>query len=63
MKKKTHKGLTKRVKVTGSGKVKSHPSMAGHLLSGKRPKRRRRLRGWKLVEGAKALEMKKLLQV
>ena len=40
---KTHKGLTKRVKVTARGKVKAHKSYAGHLMSGKNAKRRRRV--------------------
>lgn len=41
---KTHKGLTKRVKITGKGKVKRRKSFTGHLLSGRPSKRRRRLR-------------------
>lgn len=40
---KTHKGLTKRVKVTARGKIKSHKSHAGHLMSGKNAKRCRRV--------------------
>ncbi len=40
---KTHKGLTKRVKVTARGKVKAHRSYAGHLMSSKNAKRRRRV--------------------
>jgi large subunit ribosomal protein L35 len=39
-KQKTHKGLRKRVKVTGSGKVKFKRSGAGHLMSSKNAKRR-----------------------
>ena len=42
-KQKTHKGLAKRVKVTAQGKVKRHRAGAGHLLSKKNPKRKRRL--------------------
>ncbi|UCC96771.1 MAG: 50S ribosomal protein L35 [Phycisphaerales bacterium] len=42
-KQKTHKGLNKRVKITASGKVKHRRAGAGHLLSGKNAKRRRRL--------------------
>jgi large subunit ribosomal protein L35 len=42
-KQKTHKGLSKRVKVTATGKVKSHRSGGGHLMSGKNAKRRRRI--------------------
>ena len=43
-KQKTHKGLAKRVKVTGRGKVKRRKSFTGHLLSGRPSKQRRRLR-------------------
>jgi len=43
-KQKTHKGLSKRVKVTATGKVKRHQSGAGHLQAGKNAKRRRNLR-------------------
>jgi large subunit ribosomal protein L35 len=42
-KQKTHKGLSKRVKVTASGKVKHKRTGCGHLMSGKNAKRRRRL--------------------
>ena len=42
-KQKIHKGLSKRVKITASGKVKHRRAGAGHLLSGKNAKRRRRL--------------------
>jgi large subunit ribosomal protein L35 len=42
-KQKTHKGLSKRVKITGTGKVKHRRAGMGHLLSGKSSKRRRRL--------------------
>jgi len=42
-KKKTHKGLKKRVKITASGKVKAHTSFMGHLMSGKTAKRCRKL--------------------
>lgn len=53
-KQKTHKGLSKRVKVTATGKVKRKQCNAGHLMSGKNANRRRRLRGSTLVAGAKA---------
>ncbi len=42
-KQKTHKGLSKRVKVTASGKVKHKRTGCGHLMSGKTAKRKRRL--------------------
>lgn len=43
-KQKTHKGLAKRVKVTGKGKVKRKRAGAGHLMSSKSGKRCRNLR-------------------
>jgi len=43
-KQKTHKGIAKRVKLTGKGKVKRRKAGTGHLLSGKKAKRKRQLR-------------------
>lgn len=34
-KQKTHKGVAKRVKVTGTGKIKRRRSFGGHLMSHK----------------------------
>lgn len=42
-KQKTHKGLTKRVKVTGRKKVVRSRAFTGHLLSGRPAKKLRRL--------------------
>jgi large subunit ribosomal protein L35 len=42
-KQKTHKGLTKRVKITATGKVRRKRTGGGHLMSGKNAKRRRRV--------------------
>ena len=42
-KQKTHKGLSKRVKITASGKVKHKRSFGGHLMSSKNAKRRRKI--------------------
>lgn len=43
-KQKTHKGISKRVRVTAKGKVKrSRKAFTGHLMSGRNAKRRRRL--------------------
>lgn len=42
-KQKTHKGLSKRVKVTAGGKVIRKKANRGHLMSGKGGKRKRRL--------------------
>lgn len=47
---KSHKGLLKRVKVTGRGKVKFHASNSGHLRSGKSPKQLRNLRRGKIAK-------------
>ena len=49
---KTHKGLAKREKVTGRGKVKRRKSFRGHLLSGRPAKQRRRLRKTALMPKA-----------
>ncbi|MFH1716858.1 MAG: 50S ribosomal protein L35 [Planctomycetota bacterium] len=42
-KQKTHKGLSKRVKITATGKVNRKRAGGGHLMSGKSAKRRRRI--------------------
>jgi len=60
-KKKTHKGLKKRVKVTASGKVKSHTSFMGHLMSGKNAKRRRKLGRSIVIADVYANVMKEML--
>jgi large subunit ribosomal protein L35 len=44
-KQKTHKGLAKRVKITATGKVKHHCCGAGHLMSTKNAKRKRKITG------------------
>jgi large subunit ribosomal protein L35 len=48
-KQKSHKGLSKRVKITATGKVKRHRTGGGHLMSGKNAKRRRRISGTTIV--------------
>lgn len=58
---KTHKGLKKRVKITGSGKVKRHRCNGSHLLSNKSSKRLRSIKSTRIVEGAKAKYIKTLL--
>ncbi len=62
-KQKTHKGIAKRVKVTARGKLKHHRAGAGHLMSGKNAKRRRRLSKPTTVRSAKANSMKVKLDV
>jgi large subunit ribosomal protein L35 len=53
-KQKTHKGLSKRVKVTASGKVKHKRTGGGHLMSGKSAKRRRRVSSSSIMKSATA---------
>jgi large subunit ribosomal protein L35 len=53
-KQKTHKGLKKRIKITSSGLVKGRHSGAGHLMSGKNAKRRRRLSSSAIITSTKA---------
>lgn len=53
-KQKPHKGLLKRVRVTGRGKVKYKRTNAGHLMSVKESRRRRRFRRDKLMTKAAA---------
>jgi len=53
-KQKTHKGLSKRVKITATGKLKRKRSCGSHLMSGKSAKRRRRVRSSEIMTGATA---------
>jgi len=41
---KTHRGLAKRLKKTGSGKLKRHHAYTSHLFESKSPKSNRKLR-------------------
>jgi large subunit ribosomal protein L35 len=45
MKLKTNRSASKRLKVTGSGKVMRRKGWKGHLLTGKNATRKRRLTG------------------
>jgi large subunit ribosomal protein L35 len=58
---KTHKGLKKRVKITGSGKVKRKRAFGQHLMSSRDAKRRRRIRSSALVIGKQADTIKREL--
>lgn len=62
-KKKTHKGLKKRVKLTARGKIKAHTSFMGHLMSGKNAKRRRKLGRPIVIPKVYANVMKEMLNV
>jgi len=60
-KQKTHKGLAKRVKVTARGKLLHKRAFAGHSMSGKSAKRRRRLRQPGQLTGGDARRVKRRL--
>ncbi|WKD59373.1 50S ribosomal protein L35 [Corynebacterium caspium] len=61
MKQKTHKGTAKRVKVTGSGKLRREQANRRHLLEGKPSTRTRRLKGTTEVAKADTKRIKRLL--
>jgi large subunit ribosomal protein L35 len=50
-KQKPHKGLLKRIKITGRGKVLRRHAFRGHLMSGKSGTRCQRLRRRVVVTG------------
>ena len=49
-KQKTHKGIKKRFKVTGTGKVKHRKAFRGHILGKKSGSRKRHLRQDHVIE-------------
>jgi len=53
-KQKTHKGLSKRVKVTAAGRLKRRRCCGSHLMSGKSAKRRRRVQSSEMMTGMMA---------
>jgi len=53
-KQKTHKGLSKRIKITASGRVRHKRAGGSHLMSGKSAKRRRRVGSSAIMTGATA---------
>ena len=58
---KTHKGATKRCKLTATGKVMSSRAGKGHLASCKTRKRKRNLRGTALLDKSEQARVKVLL--
>jgi large subunit ribosomal protein L35 len=58
---KTHRGAAKRLKVTGTGKIKRRSGYKSHLLTGKPARRTRRLRQASLVAETEYGRMKRLL--
>ncbi|NGY65391.1 50S ribosomal protein L35 [Lentzea sp. NEAU-D13] len=60
-KNKTHKGTSKRVKVTGSGKIVREKTGKRHRLEVKSSRETRRMAGTVVVSPADAPRLKKLL--
>ena len=60
-KQKTHSGAKKRIKVTGTGKLRREKAGKRHLLERKSSKLTRRLTGTTAVSKADTGKMKKLL--
>lgn len=58
---KTHSGTKKRVKVTGSGRLRREQTNKRHLLEGKSTRRTRRLTPDADVSPADAKQVKRLL--
>ncbi|NMC26994.1 MAG: 50S ribosomal protein L35 [Syntrophomonadaceae bacterium] len=58
---KTHRGAAKRFKKTGTGMIKRAKAYASHLLTGKSPKRKRKLRQAGLVSEVEQKNISKLI--
>ena len=58
---KTHRGAAKRIKKTGTGKLKRMRAYKSHILTKKTRKRKRRLRKPELVSKADEKRMNKIL--
>lgn len=58
---KTQRGLAKRVKITGTGKIKRSKAYHSHLLSSKTPKMKRRLSRSDTVNPSDAKRIKSLI--
>lgn len=60
-KQKTHSGLKKRIKVTGTGKLKRGKAYKNHLAQSKTTKQNRQLRGQTLVHPSDEKRIKRLI--
>jgi large subunit ribosomal protein L35 len=58
---KTHKGASKRFKITGSGKIVRKKAFTSHILTKKNAKRKRRLGNEIEVSAADTKKVKRLL--
>jgi len=59
---KSKRALRKRVKITGSGKIRRYRAFKSHILTKKHPKRKRRLRQGAMVSHADQKRLMRLLQ-
>ena len=60
---KTDKGAAKRIKVTGSGKLRRRHAFLNHILEKKSPDRKRRLGNEADVSSADRRQVKRLLGI
>ncbi len=58
---KSHRGLAKRVKISGKGKIIRRRAFHSHLLSGKSSGRKRRLKKPTLVHSSDVRKVRRLL--
>ena len=58
---KSHRGAKKRMKLTGSGKVKRNKAFKSHILTKKTTKRKRNLRKAAMTDATNEKNMKKIL--
>ena len=60
---KTQKGIAKRIRVTGTGKLMRASSFKSHLLEHKSAKRKRAFRSAQLVDAADAKQVRRSLGI
>ena len=58
---KSHSGAKKRFKVTANGRLKHKQANKSHLLSDEAHKRKRQLRGTKVVSHAQEAQVKRMI--
>lgn len=58
---KTNRAAAKRIRRTGTGKLRRRRANKSHILTKKSPKRKRRLRKATLISGADERRMKRLV--
>lgn len=58
---KTHSGMAKRVKITGTGKIVAQPAGHVHKLEAKSSSRKRRLSGTDVIAKADVKRVKRML--